>query len=301
MLRENPPLLQHMLEDELPFITKLLGERLVRETIYLNHHDALRDFVGDLAFKFRQRAAQLNKQKGGLLTVQHQRALARADDFAKGITGDVSLTPEIKSAPPIRRQRANPPLTQHMETEELSDLSSLLAERLVREIVANKDGSLLAAFLGDLGTQFRSSVRKVPRHKLSDQHAAILSAADDFAAEIEGFAGSSVSRRRANPPLSEHMAHDDLEDIMFSLAGRLAQESPEYALTSLVQLLDSIYSYPEIEKVAHDTRQTLSFFAVRDYESGYRKELAYALSNALTALAKGRKAIEYWKQREEDG
>lgn len=238
MLRDNPPLLQHMLEDSLTYIAELLGTRLVRETLYTSNHDALHNFCLDLAFKFRQRVAQLGQQKGGLLTVQHQRALARADEFARGLTGDVPLAPVVRSAPPIRRARANPPLPEHMQSDELSDIASLLAERFVREVVANKDSAALSSFLGDLGAQFRMKASKALRQQPSDQQAAVLNAADAFAAELERYAPTSMVRRRANPPLSEHMAHDSLDEIASMLALRIAKaENPDAALLSFTRNL----------------------------------------------------------------
>lgn len=217
MLRQNPPFIMHALQDDLAYMTKHLGERLVRETIYLSNHEVLRNFVGEFVSDFRRRVAQLFEQKGGLLTVQHRKALEQADRFAQSIIGD-----EPTDDGTITMPRQNPPLAEHMETEELSDISALLADRLVRDVVANKDGGALTVFLGDLGVQFRAAARKISRTKLNNARAAVLNAADDFAAELERFASTSVVRRRANPPLSEHMAHDDLDEIASMLAERFA-------------------------------------------------------------------------------
>lgn len=231
MLRQNPPFIMHALQGDLAYMTKHLGERLVRETIYLSNHEVLRNFVGEFVSDFRRRVVQLFEQKGGLLTVQHRKALEQADRFAQSIVGD-----EPTDDGTITMPRQNPPLDEHMETEELSDISALLADRLVRDVVANKDGGALAAFLGDLGVQFRASARKISRTKLNNARAAVLNAADDFAAELERFASTSVVRRRANPPLSEHMAHDSLEEIEAHLLSRIEKE-PLKVLGMLTRLV----------------------------------------------------------------
>ena len=296
MLRQNPPFIMHALQDDLAYMTKHLGERLVRETIYLSNHEVLRNFVGEFVSDFRRRVVQLFEQKGGLLTVQHRKALEQADRFAQSIVGD-----EPTDDGTITMPRQNPPLAEHMETEELSDISALLADRLVRDVVANKDGGALAAFLGDLGVQFRASARKISRTKLNNARAAVLNAADEFAAELERFASTSVVRRRANPPLPEHMAHDDLHEIAQLLAERLVQESPDRALIALIELITSLYDSPAFEKVRASHRDPLAYLVARDPESAYRKEVQYALSHTLNELHKARRAIEYRKQQYQEG
>lgn len=232
MARKNPPLIQHMREDSLPVIIKMLGTRLVQETLYFSNDEVLRDFVETIATKFRQYVAQLMQKKGGLLTVQHQKALKEADAFAQGLIPSSTPTAAVLSF------RRNPPLQQHMESEELSDLSSMLSERVAREIVTHKDGTLLAEFVADLGKQFRIGVEAIVRKSpaMSERDAAVLNAADNFAAQIENLPTKRVGSRRNNPE-DETMPHDDLlvDDAIeaFLETADLVDESPAPRLNGL--------------------------------------------------------------------
>jgi hypothetical protein len=229
MPRSNPPLIQHMREDSLPVITKMLGTRLVQETLYFSNNEVLRDFVETFATKFQQHTDQLMQKKGGLLTVQHQKALNQASAFAQG------LIPSSAPAAAVLSFRRNPPLQQHMESEELSDLSSMLSERIVREVVTHKDGTLLAAFISDLGKQFRAGVEAVMRKRrdMSERDAAVLNAADNFAAQLENMPTKRVGMR-SNPSdmdSDEPLVDDAIE--AFLEAADFVDESPAPRLNGL--------------------------------------------------------------------
>lgn len=232
MARKNPPLIQHMREDSLPVIIKMLGTRLVQETLYFSNDEVLRDFVETIATKFRQYVAQLMQKKGGLLTVQHQKALKEADAFAQGLIPSSTPTAAVLSF------RRNPPLQQHMESEELSDLSSMLSERVAREIVTHKDGTLLAEFVADLGKQFRIGVEAIVRKSpaMSERDAAVLNAADNFAAQIENLPTKRAGSRRNNPedetmPLDDLLVDDAIE--AFLETADLVDDSPAPRLNGL--------------------------------------------------------------------
>jgi len=122
--------------------------------------------------------------------------------------------------------------------------------------------------------EYRSGPRRTSRGTVVEVYDDAVRVENEVSLHVSLILKTSVLKilgrsRRANPPLSEHMAHDDLREIASMLALRIAKaENPDAALRSFTRnLMTEVYAAANLAQAEVETplERTLEAFLAALY------------------------------------